>query len=102
MAEIYTIHQILSSISFRILTLKIALITIPLLYTPELTTEIEQFFDPEEYASLNQGESFNLMPGQYELIPTTTNPFRHEHSQCEVMWFVVAGVAERVGMPLAC
>ena len=72
-----------------------------LLMLPELTSEIEEFFDPEDYVPLSPGERFNLTPGQYELVPTA-NPFRHEHNGCKETWFAVAGVAERVGMPLAC
>lgn len=72
-----------------------------LLMTPDMTSNLEMFFEPEEYVPDRPEERLTLPSGQYELLPVD-NPYLRENTACHEPWFAIADIAERVGMPLAC
>jgi hypothetical protein len=72
-----------------------------LLLSPDFTSNLADFFDPREYTSVDSDESYYLAPGRYELVPTP-NPFLRHQDSHQTTWFAVAGINERIGMPLAC
>lgn len=72
-----------------------------LLMTPELSSKIDHFFEPETYEPADNEERLILPPGRYELVPVD-NPYRLEQSGCQEPWFAIAGTRVRAGMPLIC